>query len=90
METATQELVVMTIEPPDAQGYLWIKFDKNILLPGNCTKWSSENEGSKRILTEYLPSEDTLTFMYDQDVVVKMEWKVVEVNIKKTRRLKEF
>ena len=55
----------MTIEPIDAEGFLWIKFDKDVRLPANCTEWNSTNEGAERVLTEYKPSNDTLDYMYD-------------------------
>ena len=57
-----------------------IKFNKGVRLPKNCTDWTSENEGVEMLRTDFLPSEETLTFMYDQDIDVKVRWKVASAN----------
>ena len=45
----------------------------------NCTEWTSENEGADMLNIDFLPSEETQTFMYDQDIDVKIRWKVLSV-----------
>lgn len=36
------------------------------------TQWTSENEGKLRLAVQYLPSEDTKTILYDQDLKIYM------------------
>ena len=72
----------MEIEQPNAEGYFWIKFDKDIRLPATLPSWSSDNEGANVINLDYEPSEETLDSMEEQDLFVSMYWSVVEVNQK--------
>ena len=53
-----------------------------IKLPRNCSLWTNRNEGKDRINITYIPSEKTLTYLYDQNLEIVMDWKVVHVRIK--------
>ena len=59
-----------------------LSFSKYIKLPGNLTKWTSENEGANRIEIEMVQSESTKWMLDDQDLSLEMSWKVDSVNIK--------
>ena len=86
-EEESKELIKVKIDEPDAEGNFNVKFNRDIRLPTNFTQWTSENEGADKLQVEYLPSEETQTFMYDLGIEVKMRWKVVDLDKNSTGRL---
>lgn len=45
----------------------------------NCTEWSNANEGAESLSIEYLPTEETQTFIYDQGIEVYLNWHIDKV-----------
>ena len=59
-EELKREIVTISLNPPDVYGEFEILFDKFVKMPGNCTEWTSHNEGGKKMLKIlYEPSEET-------------------------------
>lgn len=58
-----------------------MRFSEPVQLPRNCTKWTEKNEGDKKLVFDYKPSNETMTLMYDQDVKVEITWEVVFVSV---------
>lgn len=79
-EVPKKKKVNVEISKPDSQGFFDITFSEKIRMPTNFTDWDWVNEGTQKLLIEYLPSETTQTFIYDQDLQVNLEWRVVDVN----------
>ena len=77
-----KEEIAVTISSPDAQGIFAIQMSKAIRLPKNYTEWTEKNEGSEKIKIEYMPTEETLTYLYDVDIEVNMHWKVIQAEKK--------
>ena len=73
--------VYVEIFPPDEYQNFKVRFSRDIALPTNCSHWSNLNEGKKRLQVEYLPSENTQTILYDQDLQIFLNWEVVKVHI---------
>ena len=67
--------------PPDRSGTLTINFSPSLKLPLSCTRWSSDNEGLDRLSIEYKPSDETQTLIYDQDLIIGLDWQVEDANI---------
>ena len=55
-------------------------------MAGNFSEYTKLNEGAKQIYIEYVPTEETLTHMYDQDLEVIMNWKVQKIKQKSTQK----
>ena len=82
------KIIRVKIDKPDYLGEFNIYFrnkvglSEHIALPRNCSLWTNNNEGNDRLKIVFQPSEETLTYLYDQDLEIKMNWSIVEVVIK--------
>lgn len=76
LDDKKSELIKVVIQAPDKDGFFNVLFSRPVRLAANCTKWSYENEGAEKLLIEYVPTNATLTFMYDWDLEVEMKWHV--------------
>ena len=55
---------------------LFIKFDQIILLPNNIRNYTSENMGSEVFQIDYFPSDSSMEYRYENEIDVRMAWKV--------------
>ena len=71
---------MVVIEPIDRESTIFIRFGKSIRLIGNCTEWTSRNEGANMLSIEYRPSEEMETKMYDEDLQQEIDiWRIKDV-----------
>lgn len=71
---------MVVIEPIDRESTVFIRFGKTIRLIGNCTEWTSRNEGANMLSLEYRPSEEMETKIYDEDLQQEIDfWRIKDI-----------
>ena len=69
---------------------LFIKFDQIILLPNDIRNYTSENMGSEVFQIDYLPSDSSMEYRYENEIDVRMAWKVKQAEPEQIEIALEF
>jgi len=67
-----KEQIKVSVAPAKEDNNFQIHFSREVVLPTDCSQWSNNNEGKDRLKVVYLPSEETQTILYDQDLEIVM------------------
>ena len=78
-----KEQISVAVEPANEDNNFQIRFSREVVLPVDCSQWTNDNLGKERLKVVYLPSEETQTILYDQDLEIVMQWVVTKVYIKR-------
>ncbi len=75
-EKIEDKTVTVDISNSDSQGRLRLDFSQRVRLPANYTLWTSENEGRERLEIKYLPNEETIESVIDENRDLSYKWSV--------------
>ena len=80
----------MVYESDNELNTLVLKFDQIILLPSDIKTYSSENVGNEVFQIDYLPSDSSIAYGYENELQVDMTWKVNQAEPERIEILLDF
>jgi len=67
----------VNVRQPDYYGVLEIEISRSIRLPANYTSWTSSNEGAEMLSIEFVPSNETVFKLREDELAGFFSWSVL-------------